>query len=205
MWTNRFVHCSLLATLALGAVGCKNLPGNKESQGAVIGGLGGAAAGAAVGGEKHRLLGAILGGALGAGGGYVIGANSDKILGKDTQAATQAQQTSTQNPATPAQARAATTADINHDGFVTLDEVVAMKQAGLSDQEMLSRLRATDQIFELTPEQQKYLADHGVSQNVISQMDSINQDKKQQLLNNQRGDVIGRNPNSSSSSTKPTY
>jgi len=203
MSKNRFVHCSLLAALSLGAVGCKELPGNKESQGAVIGGLGGAAVGAAVGGEKHRLLGAILGGALGAGGGYVIGANSDKILGKDTQAATQAQQTATQNPATPAQARAATTADINHDGFVTLDEVVAMRQAGLTDEQMLSRLRATDQIFELTSEQRKYLADHGISQNVISQMESINQDKKQQILSNQRGDVIGRNPNTSSTTTSP--
>jgi len=181
------------------------LPGNKESQGAVIGGLGGAAAGAAVGGEHHRLLGAILGGAIGAGGGYVIGANSDKIMGKDTQAATQAQQTATQNPATPAQARSASTADINRDGFVTLDEVVAMKQAGLTDDQMLSRLRAIDQVFELTSEQQKYLSDRGVDQNVISQMETINQDKRQQILSNQRGDVIGRNPGSSSTTTAPRY
>src|SRR3954468_6751324 len=122
MITKKVIYGGLIASTLLGAVGCSNLPGNKESQGAVIGGLGGAAAGAAVGGEKHRLLGAILGGALGAGGGYVIGANSDKIMGKDTQAATQAQQTATQNPATPAQARSASTADINRDGFVTLDE-----------------------------------------------------------------------------------
>src|SRR3954469_14769155 len=147
MWKNRFVHCSLLAALSLGAVGCKDLPGNKESQGAVIGGLGGAAAGAAGRGEHHRLLGAILGGAIGAGGGYVIGANSDKIMGKDTQAATQAQQTATQNPATVSQARTAATADINRDGFVTLDEVVALRQAGLTDSQMLTKLRATDQIF----------------------------------------------------------
>jgi hypothetical protein len=196
MWKNRIIHGSVLASLLLGAVGCKELPGNKESQGAVIGGLGGAAVGAAVGGEKHRLLGAILGGALGAGGGYVIGANSDKITGKDTQAATQAHQNAQQNPATPAQARTATTADINHDGFVTLDEVVAMKQAGLSDSEMINRMRATDQVFELTSDQQKYLRDHGVSQYVISQMESINQDKKQQLLN-QRNDVISKSPSSS--------
>ena len=198
MWKNKIVHCAVLASFLLGCVGCKELPGNKEEQGAVIGGLGGAAAGAAVGGEKHRVLGALLGAAIGAGGGYVIGANSDKIMGKDTQAATQAQQNAQQNPATAAQARSATTADINHDGFVTLDEVVAMKQAGLSDSEMLSRLRATDQVFELTSDQQKYLRDRGVSQNVISQMDTINQDKKQQLLN-QRSDVIGKNPSSTSS------
>jgi hypothetical protein len=197
MITKKVIYGGLIASTLLGAVGCSNLPGNKESQGAVIGGLGGAAAGAAVGGEKHRLLGAILGGALGAGGGYVIGANSDKIMGKDTQGATQAQQQAQQNPATVSQARNAATADINRDGFVTLDEVVALRQAGLSDSQMLSKLRATDQVFELTSEQEKYLRDNGVSQNVISQMEAINQDRRQQILN-QRGDVIGRSPTSSS-------
>jgi len=202
MWINKLIYAGLLASSLLGAIGCSNLPGNKESQGAVIGGLGGAAAGAAIGGEKHRLLGAILGGALGAGGGYVIGANSDKIMGKDSQGATQAQQQATQNPATAAQARTATTADINRDGFVTLDEVVALRQAGLTDSQMLSKLRATDQVFELTSEQEKYLRDNGISQTVIAQMETINQDKRQQILN-QRGDVIGRSP-SSTSSTYPS-
>jgi hypothetical protein len=197
MWINKLIYAGLLASTLLGAIGCSNLPGNKESQGAVIGGLGGAAAGAAIGGEHHRLLGAILGGALGAGGGYVIGANSDKIMGKDTQGATQAQQQAKQNPATATQARTAATADINRDGFVTLDEVVAMRQAGLTDSQMLSKLRATDQVFELTSEQEKYLRDNGISQTVIAQMETINQDKRQQILN-QRGDVIGRSPSSTS-------
>jgi hypothetical protein len=190
MLKNKIITCTLLATFLLSVVGCKDLPGTKGQQGAVIGGLGGAAAGAAIGG-KHPLLGAILGGAIGAGGGYVIGANSDKIMGKDTQGATQAQQNAQTNPATASAARNATTADINRDGFVTLDEVVAMKQAGLSDSEMISRMRATGQVFELSSEQQQYLRDRGVSQNVISQMETINQDKRQQILNNQRGDVIG--------------
>jgi len=195
MFKNKIIICSLLATFLLSVVGCKDLPGTKEQQGAVIGGLGGAAAGAAIGG-KHPLLGAILGGAIGAGGGYVIGANSDKITGKDTQGAAQAHQNAQANPATAAQVRNSTTADLNNDGFVTLDEVVAMKQAGLSDREMISRMKATGQVFELSSEQQQYLRDRGVSQNVITQMDSINQDKKQQLLNNQRGEVIGRSPSS---------
>src|SRR3954471_4106838 len=197
MWTNKVIYGGLVASTLLGTIGCSDLPGSKGSQGAVIGGLGGAAAGAAIGGSHNRLLGAILGGAVGAGGGYVIGANSDKILGKDTKAATQAQQQAQQNPATASQARTAATADINHDGFVTLDEVVAMRQAGLTDSQMLSKLRATDQVFELTSEQEKYLRDNGVSQNVISQMEAINQDRRQQILN-QRGDVIGRAPTSSS-------
>ena len=56
-------NVSLLALAASSFVGCSNLPGNQETQGAVIGGVSGAAVGAAVGGERHRVLGAILGGA----------------------------------------------------------------------------------------------------------------------------------------------
>jgi len=124
---NRFIAAASILPLLL--TGCENLPGDKGSQGAVIGGVSGAAVGVAVGGEKHRVLEAIIGGAVGAGGGYVIGANSDKITGKDRDSAEKASQKSQQNPATPQDALNATTADLNSDGFVTLDEVVAMKQA----------------------------------------------------------------------------
>ena len=43
--------------------GCQQLPGTSGQQGAAIGGVGGAATGAAVAGEHHRLLGALVGGA----------------------------------------------------------------------------------------------------------------------------------------------
>jgi osmotically inducible lipoprotein OsmB len=157
-----------LSTLAL--AGCSNLPGNEKQQGAVIGGASGAAVGAAV--AHNHGLGAIIGGAVGAAGGYVVGANKDKIFGKDHAAADEAAQ---KNPATAEQARTATTADLNNDGFVTLDEVVAMKQAGVSDDQMIQRLRATGQVFNLNEEQQRYLAERGVSQNVIAQMPTLNQ------------------------------
>jgi len=74
-----------------------------------------------------------------------------------------------------AQANSATTADLNGDGFVTLDEVVAMKQAGFSDQRMLDYMRATGQVFELTADHQQFLRDRGVSENVIRQMATLNQ------------------------------
>jgi hypothetical protein len=196
------VHFGLLAALLVGAVGCEQLPGTRKEQGAVIGGLGGAAAGAAVGGEKHRLLGALLGAAAGAAGGYVIAAKTDHISNNDSQAAQQAAVNAQQHPATAAEARAATTADINHDGFVTMDEIVAMKDAGISDEEMLRRMRSTGQIFELTSDQQKYLRDRGVSQYVINQMQSINADQKQQILN-QRGDVLGHPSTSTTTTTAP--
>jgi hypothetical protein len=201
----RFVTWSVLASLGLSLItGCENLPGTRKEQGAVIGGLGGAAAGAAIGGEKHRLLGALLGGVVGAGGGYVIAAQTDKISSTDTNAAQQAQRNAERQPATAAAARAATTADINRDGFVTLDEVVAMREAGYSDAEMLSRMRATGQIFELTSEQQLYLSSRGVSQYVVSEMQKINLDKKQQILN-QRGDVIVAPGSTTTPPRSPTY
>ncbi|HOP98988.1 MAG TPA: glycine zipper 2TM domain-containing protein [Verrucomicrobiota bacterium] len=179
-------------TLLLVSTGCENLPGSDEQQGAVIGGVGGAVAGAAIGGEEHRVLGALLGGALGAGGGYIIGANADRITGRDTQGAQRASQTAQTQPATPQQARNASTADVNQDGFVTLDEVVALDQAGLSDQQIIDRVAATGQVFELTDEQERHLMDQGVSRQVVTQMRDLNRATRERLLQEQ--DVISQPP-----------
>jgi hypothetical protein len=178
--------------LLLGSTGCSNLPGTKEQQGAVIGGVGGAAAGAAIGCKEHRFLGALLGGALGAGGGYVIGANSDKITGKDTSGAQTATQSAQTTPATAEDARTASTADLNRDGFVTLDEVVAMEKAGLTDQQMIERLQSTGQVFELTSEQQQYLTNRGVSQSVVNQMQNLNRATRDRLLSETGSGVISQ-------------
>jgi hypothetical protein len=184
MVKRNFFHVLLAAILILSSSGCENLPGTKKSQGAVIGGVGGAAAGAAIG---QSALGALLGGALGAGAGYVIAANSDRILGHDQAAATTATQQAQTRPATAQDVQNSTTADLNHDGFVTLDEVAAMKSAGLTDDQMLQRLNATNQVFELTPAQESYLRDRGVSNNVITQMANINRAERQQLLSTMPG------------------
>jgi hypothetical protein len=157
----------------VGIGGCDNLPGGKKEQGAVIGGVGGAVAGAAIAKDKP-LLGGLIGGVVGAGAGWLIGANWDKITGKDTHAAEQAVQKSQTSPATAQDARNATTADINNDGFVTLDEVTAMKQAGFSDDDMIKRLQATGQVFDLSPQNEQDLRNQGVSQKVIDGMKSMN-------------------------------
>jgi len=184
---------SLVAVLLMAAVGCEQLPGTKKQQGAVIGGAGGAAAGAVIGGSEHRVLGALIGGALGATGGYLIGAQTEKVQKNDREGAVEANRRAESQPATVEDARNATTADLNKDGFVTLDEVVAMHKAALSDETMLARLRATDQIFELTPEQERYLLDRGVSRNVVNRMKDINRDARDRLLEGQSG-VISREP-----------
>jgi hypothetical protein len=166
-----------LASLA----GCESLPGNKKEQGAVIGGAGGAAAGAAIGGKDHRLGGAVIGGILGAGGGYLVGAKMDDKDKNDTSAKRQEAEAAAQkakaNPATAEDARNASTADLNNDGFVTLDEVAAMKKAGLSDKEQIRRLERTQQYFELTSAQQDYLRQQGVSDEVINAMRDMKPDE----------------------------
>ena len=188
MFKTRLLKLLVLAPFAVALAGCENMPGNRNTQGAVIGGAAGAAAGAAVA-KNNRVLGALIGGALGAGGGYVIAAKTDKINTNDKESANRATRKSQENPASAEDAQKAVTADLNLDGFITLDEVVAMKVAGFSDEKMLERMRATDQVFELNAEQQKYLADRGVSQSVVNQMAQINQNKRNSVLEN-RKDVI---------------
>jgi hypothetical protein len=181
LWAMAFVLSLALFT------GCESLPGSKPTQGAVIGGATGAGVGAVIGGEKHRAAGAIIGGVLGAAGGYVIGANSDKILGKDKDDAETVGRRAQTSPVSAEQARRARTADVNSDGYVTLDEVVAMKEAGLSDREMLNRLEATGQIFDLTAESRQYLRDRGVSEYVITEMARLNPARREQLLQQMSG------------------
>lgn len=171
----RIQSWAVAAALVIAVTGCENLPGTKGQQGAVAGGVTGAAVGAAV--AHNRVLGALIGGAIGAGGGYLIGANVNKITGRDREAAERANTQAQTNPVTAEQAARATTADVNGDGFVTLDEVIAMKRANVPDDEMLRRMRASGQVFELTPEQQQTLLNNGVSQYVISQMATVNRDR----------------------------
>ncbi len=76
---------------------------------------------------------------------------------------------------TAQEAKTATTGDVNNDGFVTLDEVIALDQANLTDDQIIERLRATNQVFDLTEEQRRYLLDRGVSQGVIDRLATLNQ------------------------------
>lgn len=176
MLKHKAISGLLIGSLALGPLaGCENLPGDKETQGAVIGGVGGAIAGAALGGD-NKLLGALIGGAIGAGAGWLIGSQLEKSDRDDRDDAIKAERRGRENPVTAEQARKARTADVNQDGYVTMDEVVAMERAGLSDDEMIDRLKDTGQFFELTAKQEDYLRDQGVSARVVREMQNINAD-----------------------------
>ena len=174
MRKHTWVSSALIGALSLGPiVGCESLPGKPKEQGAVIGGAGGALAGAAIG-KGHRGLGALIGGVLGAGGGYLIGAQKEKLDDKKREEAVAAHRRAEENPAKPEDVERSRTADLNGDGFVTLDEVVAMERANLSDREMVDRLERTGQVFELTEEQERYLEDRGVSREVVLDMRQLN-------------------------------
>jgi len=189
---DKFLAAFLAAFTLIGFGGCKHTPESTGSQGAVRGGFGGTAAGAATSEQKNQLVTPLLGGSLGTGAGYIVGANVDRILARDYKAATQATENAKNQPATAQDVRNSNTADLNHDGFITLDEVVAMRTAGLTDQQMLQRLRTSDQIFELTTQQEQFFRDHGIDQYVISQMEYINGDQRQKLLKDQRNPAISR-------------
>jgi len=190
---NRTSVLSITVIAILGLqTGCQQHPDSKSHQGGTsgtvagtggtVGSTSGTVAGAAIANE-NKLVDSLIGGAAGAAGGYLIGASSDRILSKDSAGAERAIAMAQNSPATSDQARNATTADINRDGFVTLDEITAMKSAGFSDSEMLGRLRATNQVFEMTAIQERILGEQGISQAVITEMEQINRDTRERLLN----------------------
>jgi hypothetical protein len=157
------------------AGGCANLPGGRGAQSAALTDPAVAPA-AAIMPKRHRTLDALISPTAGAaGGGYLIGASRAKVDQKKTDEAKQASDRAAKNPASENDALNADTADLNQDGFVTLDEVIAMQRAGLTDREMIDRLRRTDQIFELSPQQQNYLRDRGITRRVIEAMLNMNQ------------------------------
>jgi hypothetical protein len=121
--------------------------------------------------EGNRPVSTLLGGSLGFGGGYLIGVSPEKLGERDRavyrDAALRANDCAERNPACVEDVIAAATADINSDGFVTVDEIIAMERAGLSDDAEIARLRATEHLFELSAQQERYLEDRGVSLAVV--------------------------------------
>lgn len=184
--------CALSALLASSLLlsACENLPGSREDQATVIGGAAGAAVGAAV--ADNDLLGVLLGGAVGAAGGRIIGARTDWFEEQPDFLRTEAQRAADnarQNPATAADVARSNSADLNNDGFVTTDELLAMEAANLSDAQIMERLEATDQVFDLSEQQRQEFIAAGLSPEVVNGMENINRAEREELLNNPQ--VIG--------------
>jgi hypothetical protein len=181
--TKQWVAWAMSAALCSAPLlACQELPGTRTQQAMAVGGAAGAALGYALN-EENRLVGALLGGALGAGGGWVIGARTDWFDDASGDAAARdAIDDSRRSPVDIDDVARARTADIDDNGFVTFDEMVAMERAGLSDDEILARLRATGQVFDLTRQQERALIDAGLSPNVVREMEYINADERDRIL-----------------------
>ncbi len=99
---------------------------------------------------------------------WLIGAAPDKIAAHDHNAAHAACERSARTPAEIEDVRRSDAADLNSDGFISVDEVVALRKAGLGSEEIIDRLHRSGQVFYLPERQEYYLVDRGVSPAVIS-------------------------------------
>jgi hypothetical protein len=158
--------------------GCESLP---AGQGMTFSGIGGRLAAAGMtAGDAPRPVSLLIGGSLGFGGGYLVGVSPDKLdepsRPAHREAALRANDRAERSPADAEDVAGAATADVNADGFVTVDEIVAMEGAALSDDEEIARLRATGHLFELSPQQERYLEDRGVSLGVVKEIRRMNGD-----------------------------
>ncbi len=198
MSKTRFIRAILVNMLFVGLVGCEQMSSATKNQGAVGGEVSGVSGGSVA---SQNASGTSFGKSLAPGTSYVIAANGVEDAGWSYGATSPALRNDQSISIMARKVLTAPTADLNGDGYVTLEEVLAMRQAGLSDDEILERLRATNQVFEPTMAQQDYLRRRGISSYVIEQMLNINGGARPQLLrapgggrSNPPGSVISMPP-----------
>lgn len=104
----------------------------------------------------------------------VIGVAPDKIRKKDKLGAEQASTSAALNPASGNDALVTPIADLNTNGFITLDEVLAIKQSGATDEQLLGRLAGSGYVFELTPQQRSFLWSRGLGQAAVDLIPRLN-------------------------------
>lgn len=149
----------VIIVLALGVTLTTTVSGgcqtpNYQRNGTILGGLGGAGLGAAIGNKSQNALpGALIGGAIGAIAGNAIGE------GVDQDRAVAQQQAYAQGAATTA-AR----------GAVTPQDVIAMSQAGISPEVIATHVRTNGVTQQLQVNDLIYLRNQGVSDSVLQAM-----------------------------------
>ncbi len=167
MLRRRLIAIFVSGVLMLGPmVGCAIHSGNAAAPVAVAS-IPASTAGRAT---SDGVIGLLIGGELGADGGNLIGVQLDKSDPKYRDEAVQASHNGEIHPASASDVKNSDSADLNHDGYVTIDEILAMRNAGVGDELMIRRLKNTGQVFELTAHQQNYLRDDAVNQRVIDAM-----------------------------------
>jgi hypothetical protein len=68
----------------------------------------------------------------------------------------------------------ATSADLDGDGVVSMDEILALGRSGLGDSEVLERLQRTGRTFDLSSSQEQYLSTRGISDDLIDHLRTLN-------------------------------
>jgi hypothetical protein len=168
-----FMIFSLLALVAIEAGGCAFIHYDKGAGPPADPALQAPQAAAPANGQQTALasLAARVGGP---GGGWIIAATPDHIQQHSLGSAQQANRLAQQQPAGPGDIERSDNCDLNADGYVTMDEVLALKRAGLTDEQLISRVRRTPMVFAMTDRQQQYLHDRGIPQAVLNVMLSSN-------------------------------
>lgn len=172
--TIEFKWIAIIVLAAAIVAGCSQLPYDRTTETSVAGAAVGTAAGAVLSGDDDELLGSVLGGLAGAAAGYVIGARTDWFGDGNEQALNSTVNNAQANPATVADVRGSTDADLNNDGLVTRDELIAMSNAGLGSSEIIHRLEATNQVYSVTQAQRQQLLNAGVDPQVVYELNEIN-------------------------------
>jgi hypothetical protein len=154
---------TLICLMGLSLVGCQS----KAGTGALVGGAGGAAAGAAIGSVSHSRAGegALIGAAVGALGGALIGHSMDKADEKRDAAEADSRYSAERNYD---RAHAVPVSDEK----VTKADVIRWTQRGVHDEVIIDRIERGNMVFRLTAADRNELRDRGVSESVIQAMEA---------------------------------
>ncbi len=156
----------LLLTIALpvvSAIGCQSA--SHTDRGALLGGLGGAGVGALVGSAVGKTgPGAAIGAGVGALTGAAIGNGMDEVEARNRALIEQTMQR-----------RVAT-------GAVTIEDVIAMRNAGVADELIINHIRYHGMVRELTAQDLIALQQHGLSPAVIKAMQEPPPSRREAVL-----------------------
>ena len=144
----KFIAGVGVAALLLSA-GCQNAK-TKAVEGAVIGGVIGAAGGGIIGHQMGR-------GAEGAGIGAAVGVLSGALIGAQMEKGGQPAQTAQQ-------------AQVNNPNHMSLQQIVDLSKQGIHEDVIIDKIRLSNSRYALTNDDINYLQQQGVSQKVISVM-----------------------------------
>lgn len=104
----------------------------------------------------------------------LVGATQEKIKAKDRAGAENAVRVAESYPALPSEVTPSRSADLNNDGFITGDELLALRQAGLTDAEILKKVEQAGQVLEVGGEEREWLWSKGFDEPFIDGLKGVN-------------------------------